>query len=129
MDALRLLEIHPEVEFERELVPAGPASDGVWVYAVPPEGDVVTRVSARGASIREARVEIMGEVVHAAPGRDARVEMPVRINLMRLGYHRATIRVFGSEVVASVTFRLHSDIEARRKIATAEPVFALSSGP
>lgn len=61
-DALRRLESAPEVYFDLVVVPTG-ATGGVYTFAVPPNGDLATRLTVRGSAIREARVEIMGDDV------------------------------------------------------------------
>jgi hypothetical protein len=60
---------------------------------------------------------------------DTIVEIPVRINMMRLGYHRVTIQVIGSDVDVMITFRLLSDDTERRRIATSEPLFTKGMTP
>jgi len=72
---------------------------------------VVTRVTVRGSAIRKVCVEIMGEVVfaiikfHPTP---TSVEIPVHINMMRLGYHCARIQVEGLDVDVTITYKLLS---------------------
>jgi hypothetical protein len=68
----------------------------------------------------------MGEVVFAITKfhpNSTSVEIPVHINMMRLGYHCATIQVKGSDVDVTITFKLLSDDTERRRIATSEPLF------
>jgi hypothetical protein len=128
-DALRRLEQAPEVYFDQALAPSS-ASGGVYAYTVPPNGDLVTRLTVRGSSIREVRVSMMDVVVHASAAskpNETVAEIPVLINLLRLGYHRATIHVTGADVEVAVTFKLLSDIAERRRIGTSEPLFAMTS--
>ena len=119
-DALRRLECAPEVEFNQVLVPTS-TLNGVYMYTVPPNGDLVTLLTVRGSAIREVSVKMLGEVVHTST--DTPAEIPVFINLLRLGYHRATIKVTGADVGVTITFKLLSDIAERRRIATTEPFF------
>lgn len=126
-EALRRLEREPEVYFYQALAPTS-AREDVYTYTVPPNGDLVTRLTVRGSAIREVRVEIMGEVVltrAASKPNETFEEIPVLINLLRLGYHRATVRVAGADVELAVTFKLLSDIAERRRIGTSEPLFKL----
>lgn len=123
-DALRRLERAPEVDFNQALVPTSTTND-VYMYTVPPNGDLVTLLTVRGSAIREVSVNIMG-VVHTRTRflpTDTTAEIPVRINLLRLGYHRATIEVTGADVGVTITFKLLYDIAERRRIATSEPFF------
>ena len=124
-DALRRLECATEVYFNQVLVPSSTLND-MYIYTVPPNGDLVTRITVRGSAIRKVCVEMMGEVVHTNTRfhpTDTSVEIPVHINMMRLGYHRATIQVEGSDVDVTITFKLLSDDTERRRIATSEPLF------
>lgn len=124
-EALRRLKWSPEAYFDQPLVPTSSTND-VYTYAVPPNGDLVTRLTVRGSAIREVRVEVMGEDVCVLTRAAFTVaEIPVSINLMRLGYHRATVRVAGADVGLSVTFKLLSDDAERCRIATSEPLFAI----
>ena len=124
-EALRRLEHEPEVEFDQPLVPTGTAND-THTFTVPPDGDVVTLLTVQGSAIRNVRVEIMGATVYEGAGGDPPVRVPVRINLMRLGYHRATVHVTGADVRATATFKLFADDAERRRIATTEEPFALA---
>ena len=126
-DALRRLESAPEVYFDQALVPTTNNT-----YTVPPNGDLVTRLTVRGSVIRKICVEMMGEVVYTSTEfdpTDKNAEIPLRINMMRLGYHRATIHVTGSDVGVTITFKLLSDDSERRRIATSEPLFTIRRSP
>jgi hypothetical protein len=124
-DALRGLECAPEVDFDNALVPTNTRKD-IYTYTVPPNGDLVTRLTVRGSAIRKVCVEMMGAAVYTSTRfhpTDKIAEIPVRINMMRLGYHRTSIQVTGSDVDVTATFTLLSDDTERRRIATSEPLF------
>ena len=61
----------------------------------------------RGSAIREVRLEIMGQTAltrSAIKPNETVVEIPVRINLTRLGYHRATVRITGADAERESAF-------------------------
>ena len=122
--ALRRLESAPEAEFDQALVPT--STYAVHTYAVPPDGDLVTLLTVQGSAIRHVCVKIMDATVYSNADPATLVEIPARINLMRLGYHRAIIQVTGADVRVTATFKILSDIEERRRIATSEMLFALT---
>ncbi len=129
-DALLRLEHASEVDFNQALFPT--SMRDIHTYTVPPNGDLVTRLTVRGSEIRKVCVEMMGVVVYMITKfhpTDTIVEIPVRINMMRLGYHRVTIQVIGSDVDVMITFRLLSDDTERRRIATSEPLFTKGMTP
>ena len=91
----------------------------VHTYTVPPDGDLVTLLTVQGSAILDATV-----YSNADPA--TLVEMPARINLMRLGCHRAIIQVTGADVRVTATFKMLADDTERRRIATSENLFTLT---
>ena len=127
LERLKRLESETEVEFDQALVLT--STYAVHTYAVPPDGDLVTLLTVQGSAIRRVCVKIMDATVYSSEDPATLVEIPVRINLMRLGYHRAIVQVTGADVRVTATFKLLSDDAERRRIATTEMLFALLPAP
>jgi hypothetical protein len=128
-NALSRLDCEPEVVFDQTILPTRiidtHIDTPIYTYEVPPHGDIVTWLSVQGLEIRHVCVKIMGSIVYADDvlHTDTIMNIPVMINLLRLGYHRARIQVTGTDVNVMVTFKLFSDDMERRRIATCDALY------
>ena len=120
-DAFKRLESEPRVAFDLVLEPKTTV-ESVHTYSFPRSGDLVTGLDVRGRCVTDARLDIMGQTVYSAAGAGA---VPLRINLLKLGYHTAEVHVTGEDVTVTATYELIASLEERRRIATSSALYSI----
>ena len=126
-DALRALSNGDEIVEFAEEIGILEVIDGCRVFVLPKIGDVVRKLQVCSAQhIGSVRVRYQGRVLWQSNDDSHNVvEIPMKINLMAAGDHDIRIEVQGDISVKLLgIFRLYSDMDVRKIIATTTPVMA-----